>query len=585
MVLEAGNVLGGYCLLKKLARGGMGEIWLAERRAEGGFQKRVVIKTILPPFNEDEEVVELFLREGRIAAGLNHKNIAQVFDQGRQGDVYFLAMEYIEGRDVRHLLIDTIKKGRHLPLNLVLRIAADVCEGLYYAHNWKTNDGQAAPIIHRDISPQNILVAFDGGVKIVDFGIAKATHLASRTRSGVLKGKYAYMSPEQVRGEELDGRSDIFSLGVVLYEMVTSRRLFKRQSEMSTLEAVIKADIPSPRRIDGTVPAEIEAVILRALQAERERRFADARQMQFALEEVMTRTGLTASAVHLSAYLQENFGGGEPSGSEKAARRLEEVAGITEKSHSLERTGAYRLAHDSRPPTKNLLPSARSKFPLPKRRRLWPLFVALGALALLAAALIFFYRLGRTPSEPPPSPPPVEVQHQAQPEPPPAPEPVPPPQPQQLQEPAKSPLVEPAEKKPAPADAHLIVATLEQAEIFLDGKKVGKGRTVRAVKPGRHLVEARLPGGGWRDELVNLRAGEKASLDLALRPGTLRVLVKPYANIYLNDKEFGETPLPARKLYEGRYRLRLENKELGKSEELDIEIKAGQETKISRDWR
>jgi serine/threonine protein kinase len=565
----------------------MGEIWLAERRAEGGFQKRVVIKTILPPFNEDQEVVELFLREGRIAAGLNHRNIAQVFDQGRQGDVYFLAMEYIEGRDVRHLLIDTIEKGRHLPLNIVLRIAADACEGLYYAHNWKTPEGRPAPIIHRDISPQNILVAFDGGVKIIDFGIAKAMHLASRTRSGVLKGKYAYMSPEQVRGEELDGRSDIFSLGVVLYEMTTSRRLFKRQSEMSTLEAVIKAEVPPPRRIDSTVPAEIEAVILRALQAERERRFPDARQMQLALEEVMTRTGLTASSVHLSTYLQENFGAGQTKGPEKACRPLEELAGVTEKSKSLERTGAYRLDHDSQPPTKNLLPSARSKLPLPRRRRLWPLFAALGALALLTAALFFFFGHGRTlPSGPPAWPPPVVMQPDAQAEPkPPAPEPAPSPEPEK---PPAQPENLPAlavENKPAPAYAQLSVATQQEAEIFLDGRKAGKGKLVRAVKPGRHLVEARLPEGGRRSQEINLLPGEKLSLDLSLRPGTLRVLVNPYADIYLNGKTFGETPLAPRNLFEGRYRLRLVNDKLGKSEEFEIEIKAGEETRISRDWR
>ncbi|RME20121.1 MAG: serine/threonine protein kinase, partial [Deltaproteobacteria bacterium] len=302
-----GARFGEYVLKRRLARGGMGEIWLAERRGISGFSKQVVIKTILEAFSEDEHLVEMFLREGRIAAELSHPNIAQTFDLGCVDGVYYMAMELVDGRDLREILIHNVEHHTRLPLELVMRIMAEVCQGLYYAHTRTTPDGRPAGIIHRDISPQNIIVTFDGGVKIIDFGVAKAEHMASLTRSGVLKGKYAYMSPEQIRGEELDGRSDVFSAGVVMYELITCRRLFKRNSEMATLEAVMRDPIPFPAYLGLSIPGPVEAILERALERDREQRFQDARQMQTALEQAMLRCNLVCSSTHLSEYMKRLF--------------------------------------------------------------------------------------------------------------------------------------------------------------------------------------------------------------------------------------------------------------------------------------
>ncbi len=346
--LEAGSNIGPYALQRRLARGGMGEIWLAERQGISGFSKRVVIKTVLEYFIEDENLIQMFLDEGRLAANLTHPNIAQTFDLGQEGEVYFIAMEFVHGHDLRELLLAHFELGHFVPLNIVLRIAAQVCDGLYYAHNWKTPEGIPAGIIHRDISPQNILVAFDGNAKIVDFGIARAIHGASKTRSGVLKGKCAYMSPEQVQGEELDGRSDIFALGVVLYEMITGRRLFKRNSELATLDAVIKLQVPPPSKLDASVPKPVEALVLKALNRKREKRFADAREMQLAIEEVMQVTGLAATTAHVSAYMHKVFSEDVELNRERIraikAGLKQGVPGVKEEAPALDRTAPYGTA-------------------------------------------------------------------------------------------------------------------------------------------------------------------------------------------------------------------------------------------------
>ncbi|HOX45528.1 MAG TPA: serine/threonine-protein kinase [Myxococcota bacterium] len=305
--LEPGQAFGPYELQRRLARGGMGEIWLAERKGMAGFSKQVVIKTILEDNLEEPGVVQMFLDEGRIAANLHHPNIAQTYDLGEVKSTYYIAMEYVHGHDLRDLLLVHLEKGQLIPLNILLRVTAQVCDGLHYAHHWKTPEGLPAGIVHRDISPQNILVTFDGASKIIDFGIARAMAGASKTRTGVIKGKCAYMSPEQVQAESLDGRSDLFSLGVVMYELITGRRLFKRDTEMATLEAVIRTSIPPPTKLDPSVPKPVEELVLRALQRSPKKRFQTAQEMQLAVEEVMQATGLLATSAHLSAFMRKLF--------------------------------------------------------------------------------------------------------------------------------------------------------------------------------------------------------------------------------------------------------------------------------------
>jgi serine/threonine protein kinase len=299
---------GRYQLLKRLATGGMAQIYLACRPGGPEGEKLLVVKRILPHLTENDDFVTMFLDEARIAARLNHANVVQIFDLGAQDDSFFIAMEYIHGEDLRKLWRYSQTRGMPLPVPLVCRILIEASAGLDYAH--KRTDlttGRPLGIVHRDVSPQNILVTFEGGVKVVDFGIAKAADRATITRSGVLKGKYSYMSPEQAAGQRVDCRSDIFSLGVVLYELLTGMRLFKRPSDIQTLTAVSQCRVSPPSQMTTRVPTDLDAIVLKALAKDPAERYQEAAHLQKALEGWLERHELPSSATSLSAYLKELY--------------------------------------------------------------------------------------------------------------------------------------------------------------------------------------------------------------------------------------------------------------------------------------
>ncbi|QSQ27447.1 protein kinase [Pyxidicoccus parkwayensis] len=298
---------GRYQLLKRLATGGMAQIYLARRPGPEG-DKLLVVKRILPHLTENDDFVKMFLDEARIAARLNHANVVQIFDLGAQDDSFFIAMEYIHGEDLRKLWRHAEGRGMPPPVPLVCRILIEACAGLDYAHK-RTDPATGRPlgIVHRDVSPQNILVTFEGGVKVVDFGIAKAADQATITRSGVLKGKYSYMSPEQAAGERVDCRADIFALGVVLYELLTGMRLFKRGTDIQTLAAVSECRVLPPSQVTTRVPPELDAIVLKALAKDPAERYQEAAQLQAALEGWLSANRLPASHAHLAAYMKELY--------------------------------------------------------------------------------------------------------------------------------------------------------------------------------------------------------------------------------------------------------------------------------------
>jgi serine/threonine-protein kinase len=298
---------GRYQLLKKLATGGMAQIYLARQLGPEGFEKFLVVKRILPHLAENDEFITMFLDEARIAARLNHPNVVQIFDLGAQDDSFFIAMEFIHGEDVRRVWKHADKVGRPIPLPLICRIIIDACAGLDYAHKKLDQTGRALNIVHRDISPQNILVSFEGGVKIVDFGIAKAADQATVTKSGVLKGKYSYMSPEQAAGQPIDCRTDIFALGVVLYELLTGTRLFKRATDIQTLNAVTECKIAPPSQINDRVPTDLDAIVMKALAKDRTQRFPEAKQLGAALEGWLLANQLAGSTAVLSEFLHSIY--------------------------------------------------------------------------------------------------------------------------------------------------------------------------------------------------------------------------------------------------------------------------------------
>ena len=221
----------------------MAEVFKAKSFGVEGFERIVAVKRILPSIAEDQEFITMFIDEAKMAVQLTHANIAQIFDLGKVGDRYFIAMEYVHGRDLRAIFDRARKNEQPIPIPMACYVTMKVCEGLDYAHNKKDAAGRDLNLVHRDVSPQNILISYDGEVKVIDFGIAKAAGRSAKTQAGILKGKFGYMSPEQVRGLPLDRRSDIFSVGIVLYELLTLERLFRGESDFSTLEKVRNVEI------------------------------------------------------------------------------------------------------------------------------------------------------------------------------------------------------------------------------------------------------------------------------------------------------------------------------------------------------
>jgi serine/threonine-protein kinase len=283
---DRGRRVGKYQILTRLSVGGMAELFLAFTSGPGGFRKYVALKQILPDV-KTEEFVKMFLDEARITAALTHANIGQVFDLGREDGELYLAMEFIAGQNLEQLMKAADKHDSPLPAGFAARAIRDVCLALHYAHHFVDPTGKAVSVVHRDMSPRNVMVTYDGGVKVIDFGIAKAKGRLGRTAVGMVKGTGGYMSPEQVRGHELDGRSDLFSAGVLLHEMLCGQRLFNAPGDAAMMMQIVQGEIPSPRTINPGVPDALEAVVMKALSRDKAKRFATGREMAKAIEAAM----------------------------------------------------------------------------------------------------------------------------------------------------------------------------------------------------------------------------------------------------------------------------------------------------------
>lgn len=282
--MNAGATIGQYVLQRQLAVGGMAEIWLATTQGPAGFQKDVVIKRILPQFANDATFVEMFLDEARLAAALSHPHIVSIFNLGQDGDSYFIAMEFIDGYDLSRLIVRAKTRGLSIPAHIAVRIVADACAGLDYAHNFVDREGNRVGLVHRDISPHNLLISRNGVVKLVDFGVAKAASSVHKTQTGMVKGKLAYLSPEQIHAKVLDGRSDIFAMGIVLYELLTGERPFGGESELLAISAILNEPHQPMSNFRSDLPAGLDEIIARALKKQAQDRFQSAAEMERALE-------------------------------------------------------------------------------------------------------------------------------------------------------------------------------------------------------------------------------------------------------------------------------------------------------------
>jgi serine/threonine protein kinase len=302
----AEGMYGPYRLIKKIAVGGMAEVFKAKRTGVEGFEKVVAVKRILPHLSDNKEFVDMFIDEAKMVAGLTHPNIVQISDLGKLEKSYYIAMEYVHGRDLRSILRRAKDRGLRLPLDLTVLIVSKVCSALEFAHRKKDERGRPMLIVHRDISPQNILISFEGEVKLTDFGIAKAATKARITDAGALRGKLLYMSPEQAWGKPMDRRSDLFSLGIVFYEMVTDQKPFLGSSEMSILEMVRECRVAPPSDVNPRIPERLEKVVMTALERDPDHRYQDAAEMYRDLDRVLHERQ-PPTATELTRFLELLF--------------------------------------------------------------------------------------------------------------------------------------------------------------------------------------------------------------------------------------------------------------------------------------
>jgi serine/threonine protein kinase len=467
---------GKYVLIRKLAEGGMAEIFLAKQTGAEGFERDVVIKCMLDHFTKYPDFIAMFLDEARLAARLHHPNIVQITDLGVADNRHFICMEYLAGEDLDAVIAAAHYRGEGLPIPIAARIMLSVLEGLEFAHGYQ-EQGRLVGLVHRDISPSNIFVTYQGTVKVLDFGIAKASSRMTQTQPGLLKGKWGYMSPEQARGEPIDARSDLFSVGVSFHELLTARRVFERDNEIGVLLALMDQPIPPPSQRRADIPPTLDRIVMKALERRPQDRYASAAEMRADLEEFLRGTPSIPGVTQLAQYMQGLFGPAEverktkiPSLTELAALKVEPQPQPQEDSVGYEKTvvrpsdpvgipalktdgmavPAINTGIDTVPAASS--PAINASAPqAPARSQGLSIAVgALGALLLVAlgggAAWYFLPRAAPPPTvivtTPPPPPAPV-----AMPAPPPAPAPTPPPVAQQPEAPPEQPPVEP---KPPP---------------------------------------------------------------------------------------------------------------------------------------
>jgi tRNA A-37 threonylcarbamoyl transferase component Bud32 len=375
---------GRYRLCFELASGGMGTVYLARSEGPSGFEKLVALKRIHEHLAKDQRFVAMFLDEARLAARIHHPNVCSVIDFGTVDESYYLTMPFIEGESLHRLVRAVSKKDEDSKKSfryVVARLIADACEGLHAAHELRDEAGELLEVVHRDVSPQNLLVGYDGGVRVLDFGVASARHRLYNTATGEVKGKFAYIAPEQIEGRNVDRRADVWSLGVVLYECVALRRLFGKQNMAETVQAVLNNAIPPLRDAVPDVPLALEEIVFKALARDPERRYATARQMGRDLLAFLAEERRAVGNAEIAELMEATF----PTALAET-RKLIEAARMDE---------AIDVLVDEEPP-----PVVTRVAAEPPKRSIWPIaFAVLLALSIGVGATAWY--LDRDPTEPP----------------------------------------------------------------------------------------------------------------------------------------------------------------------------------------
>jgi len=410
-LLDVRQQLDRYELLAELASGGMATVFLARIGGVGGFQRFVAIKRLHPHLAREQEFIDMFVDEARLAAGIHHPNVVPILDIGASADGYFLVMEYIEGDTLARLLARAAAQGERLPLPIALRILLDTLAGLHAAHELRDEQNELLGLVHRDVSPQNILVGMDGTARITDFGVAHASSRLSTTRGGQLKGKLAYMAPEQARGQRIDRRADVFAVGTVLWEVLAGRRLFKADGDAETLNRVLFEPIPRVREAEPSIPAALDLVTAKALERDPDQRYASCAELADALERAARATRLMAGARDVAEYVRTVMGqeveqqreavrswlaSSEPSRTSLSALLAPPPVaapplGVPPATSSLSST-AITIRHGLPQP------AAGAPEPAPRSRRVWAFAGGGAAVALVLTAAFWARGPGATPA-------------------------------------------------------------------------------------------------------------------------------------------------------------------------------------------
>jgi len=377
----------------------------------GGFEKTFVIKCMLDSLADDQEVQAMFIDEARLAARLAHPNIAQIYDFGVIDGTYYIAMEHIPGEDLRAIITRLRERNVKIPVPIALRITLDLCAGLEYAHSY-TEAGKPMGIIHRDISPANIMVSYHGTVKLLDFGIAKATSRISATRSGGLKGKLGFLSPEQISDTAIDARADVFCLGITFYLLVANRHPWRRDTEVATMHAIVHDELPDPRAFREHLPDEVVAIMTKALERDRENRFRSAAEMGAALQLALTKLAPGVGSSDVASFMVALFG-------EEAMQDRSNIPNLVDSTPTAllrSRPSAVVPTADPTLDDEDTAPESEGgpttlempmfKAPPPPAPRLPWVVGAMGLVGLAAAAALFYYSTRTRPLALPPLPPP-----------------------------------------------------------------------------------------------------------------------------------------------------------------------------------
>jgi serine/threonine protein kinase len=621
---------GRYLLKHLVAEGGMAEIYLAEARGPEGFSKVVALKRMLPHLGKQNEFVTMFLDEARLASGLSHPNVVQVFDFGEFAGSYYIAMEYLAGENLGQVVKQSYASGRPPPVQAMLQILVGACDGLHYAHEFSEH-GVPLRLVHRDVSPSNLMVTYQGGIKVLDFGIARALgRQQENTQTGVVKGKFPYCSPEQLRGKELDRRSDVFALGCVAWELFTGMRLFRRDTEVLTCQAVLNEEALPPSQFRTDLPAGVDRIVLKALEKDRERRYATCLELRKELEVLFS-----GPPARLDEYMVELFGearAAERMTPDSDAKKVPTAADMAQQGSNppitvpkpVESSGSGDAA------TRTVAPLLEGELVRPAPGPRTALKVGAGVFLAGVLGLAVYSLRPKEEVQPPrvvetvpdaggaaaaaPSPAAlvidtrpqgaaievagkaldavspttvtglaagtVEVRvtlagyrplvHQVV-----------------LEAGGKSNVLLPLER----LETKLVVNAPEGARLFVDKADRGEMRSL-PVEPGSHAVKVTLAGHVPFEATVEVAVGEAATVEAKLQPvkkqapGALDVSCVPWCRVFVDGKDVGKpSPIVGLSVPAGSHQLRMEHPPSGRSKETLIDVKSGATVRESASFR